>query len=60
MGGGTRLAFDYVQRQRISIHPPRGGRDYIYGNWYYHEQDFNPPAPWGAGQLLAILRGIKE
>ena len=50
--GGTFLAFQSTGNRIISIHPPRAGRDQRLGFAPARFQDFNPPAPCGAGQKL--------
>ena len=50
--GGTCDADDLFEDCRISIHPPRAGRDLNFFAVGSLEQNFNPPAPCGAGQAI--------
>ena len=47
--GGTVLGVQTHIPKRISIHPPRAGRDGFGCTNTYSQTDFNPPAPCGAG-----------
>ena len=53
--GGTSQLYIQCNRQNISIHPPRAGRDSGYNEFQLIKQNFNPPAPCGAGQVLTLL-----
>ena len=47
--GGTGGRGDLCRTPKISIHPPRAGRDGFGCTNTYSQTDFNPPAPCGAG-----------
>ena len=49
------MGWPFKALHRISIHPPRAGRDYMEWRDGLTCWNFNPPAPCGAGQLGAIL-----
>ena len=48
--GGTHPSPEAPARIDISIHPPRAGRDVTEDSGYNFTQNFNPPAPCGAGR----------
>ena len=50
VGGGTEYRRKYRWIPVISIHPPRGGRDFPMRQMSSSRMYFNPPAPWGAGR----------
>ena len=52
VGGGTNDYRPVERRGRISIHPPRGGRDPPCRHLLALASNFNPPSPWGEGQIL--------
>ena len=52
--GGTRKASSECHHCRISIHPPRAGRDQGHSGYLETGADFNPPAPCGAGLSLTV------
>ena len=56
--GGTIIGVVVVLQVCISIHPPRAGRDYRKCGNIDHLQDFNPPAPCGAGRGITPLPSI--
>ena len=58
--GGTRPYCDVRDAKDISIHPPRAGRDQRAAGKAHHHQDFNPPAPCGAGQPTQTFTEISE
>ena len=49
-GAGPHCPGGRIDNQKISIHPPRAGRDKSVCNHRPCTTDFNPPAPCGAGQ----------
>ena len=51
VGGGTHEGWIFARGFWISIHPPRGGWDLMRLRRYPHERYFNPPTPWGVGQV---------
>ena len=50
--GGTSLSPDGEPILKISIRPPRAGRDLEKVLFGILRLDFNPPAPCGAGPLI--------
>ena len=52
--GGTFLEALRHGGRAISIHPPRAGRDPLYLLRQADRDDFNPPAPCGAGPLVEV------
>ena len=54
--GGTFLSTAALSVLRISIHPPRAGRDAVVIFILTYEWYFNPPAPCGAGQGVPSFR----
>ena len=53
--GGTCIQDQPKCGGRISIHPPRAGRDLWCISAAISATDFNPPAPCGAGHPIAVL-----
>ena len=51
MRGGTQYQTSGGRAARISIHPPRAGRDVALSRLTAWRLYFNPPAPCGAGRL---------
>ena len=49
MRGGTLPLYGHAAQLCISIHPPRAGRDLRSRCRWHPSQNFNPPAPCGAG-----------
>ena len=54
MRGGTGKTYGALKRARISIHPPRAGRDQALLHNGEGCRYFNPPAPCGAGPELPL------
>ena len=50
-GEGRHCLPQFPQGQRISIHPPRVGRDLVQTRSCPEHQDFNPPSPCGEGRV---------
>ena len=44
----------------ISIHPPRGGWDFIRCFYITPNFYFNPPTPWGVGHTLQLWRESRQ
>ena len=49
--GGTKITISNSFSQRISIHPPRVGRDLETDKLPSSSSNFNPPSPCGEGQV---------
>ena len=60
VGGGTRRSAGAGDGARISIHPPRGGRDDTSSEEAVTRRDFNPPSPWGEGPRLNAVDTVPD
>ena len=57
--GGTSKSRSVIKGITISIHPPRAGRDSVDVIVIQRINDFNPPAPCGAGLVFSDINFIQ-